>query len=424
MRRGRGPVERFARATAVAAALATATVQGVALGADAAPASNPVAIGDAGAEVVFRALSLLGVNYRFGGNTPETGLDCSGLVRLVFSDALGLPLPRRSEEISRVGPAVPSAELQPGDLVFFNTLRRAFSHVGIYIGNNQFVHAPSTGGAIRVENLRADYWSRRFDGARRLLTHDLVAAASLNPLSASAARAMQATAGARTERTRTDAGGAASASVAVPDAAGSSPSILATGPVPGAPVLGARMVGAPIVGAPVIARTAPPSAAAPLADRTPPWPATEDMPAAFAPSQRPERAAAEGPAGGSATAVLVAASPVTPDPATRATSGTGAVPQGAASAPRAVGRSALRAAPRATPRPTTAQVAAAKRGGRVASKPVARGASDRVAGTTPRGLATGPVRSTSRVGTAARPASPPGAPATIAAQSKAPLPVN
>jgi hypothetical protein len=156
-------------------------------------------IGDAGAEVVFRALSLLGVHYRFGGNTPETGLDCSGLVRLVYGDTLGLPLPRRSEEISRVGPAVAPSELQPGDLVFFNTLRRAFSHVGIYIGNNQFVHAPSSGGSIRVENLGADYWTRRFDGARRLLTQELLAAATLNPMSASATRVLQASTAAPAE---------------------------------------------------------------------------------------------------------------------------------------------------------------------------------------------------------------------------------
>jgi hypothetical protein len=129
-------------------------------------------VAEAGAEVVFRALSLLGVNYRFGGNSPDTGLDCSGLVRWVFNDTLGLPLPRRSEEISRVGGRVAQTELQPGDLVFFNTLRRAFSHVGIYIGNNQFVHAPSSGGSIRVESLGSDYWVRRFDGARRLLWAD------------------------------------------------------------------------------------------------------------------------------------------------------------------------------------------------------------------------------------------------------------
>jgi hypothetical protein len=193
MHRGRGSTVGFARSAAVAAALAWAFASPSAVAHDGPVARTPVAaaVGDAGAEVAFRALSLLGVGYRFGGNTPEAGLDCSGLVRLVFNETLGLPLPRRSEEISRVGASINPTELQPGDLVFFNTLRRAFSHVGIYIGDNRFVHAPSSGGSIRVENLGADYWTRRFDGARRVLTQDLLAAATLNPVAASTTRMMQ-----------------------------------------------------------------------------------------------------------------------------------------------------------------------------------------------------------------------------------------
>ncbi len=120
------------------------------------------------AELVLRTLSLLGVNYRFGGNSPDTGLDCSGLVRHVFREAVGLVLPRRAEEISHRGERIEPAQLKPGDLVFFNTLRRAFSHVGVYIGNNQFVHAPSSGGSVRIERMDQVYWSRRFDGARRI----------------------------------------------------------------------------------------------------------------------------------------------------------------------------------------------------------------------------------------------------------------
>ncbi len=119
-------------------------------------------------EVTINALALLGVNYRFGGNAAETGLDCSGLVRLVFKESFGMVLPRRADEISRVGDKIRKDELKPGDLVFFNTLRRAFSHVGIYIGEGQFVHAPSTGGQVRVENLQTAYWSARFNGARRI----------------------------------------------------------------------------------------------------------------------------------------------------------------------------------------------------------------------------------------------------------------
>lgn len=184
MRCRRRPMERFARVTVLAVA-AVCALFGRPAGAEEAaaappavllhappPASMAAIVAEAGAEVVFRALSLLGVNYRFGGNSPDTGLDCSGLVRLVYNDTLGLLLPRRSVEISRVGGSVSPTELQPGDLVFFNTMRHAFSHVGIYIGNNQFVHAPSTGGSIRVESLGSDYWVRRFDGARRLLGSD------------------------------------------------------------------------------------------------------------------------------------------------------------------------------------------------------------------------------------------------------------
>lgn len=121
------------------------------------------------AEIVLRALGLLGVSYKLGGNTADSGLDCSGLVRLVFRETLGLVLPRRAEEIGRQSQSIDTSQLAPGDLVFFNTLRRAFSHVGIYIGDNQFVHAPSSGGAVRVESLNKPYWQQRFDGARRLL---------------------------------------------------------------------------------------------------------------------------------------------------------------------------------------------------------------------------------------------------------------
>ena len=124
---------------------------------------------DLAAEVVFRALSLLGVNYRFGGNTPTSGLDCSGLVTYVFNEVTGLKLPRRSDDMSRVGGSIEQSELQAGDLVFFNTMRFPFSHVGIFIGNGQFVHAPSTGSTVRVESMNLAYWQNRFNGARRLL---------------------------------------------------------------------------------------------------------------------------------------------------------------------------------------------------------------------------------------------------------------
>ncbi|TKC82652.1 NlpC/P60 family protein [Trinickia terrae] len=121
-------------------------------------------------DVVVGALNMIGVRYRWGGNTPDSGLDCSGFVRYVFQDTLGLALPRRAEEMSRVGEKVRMSELKPGDLVFFNTMRRTFSHVGIYIGDNKFVHSPSTGSTIRVDDLDDSYWEKRFTGARRIET--------------------------------------------------------------------------------------------------------------------------------------------------------------------------------------------------------------------------------------------------------------
>ena len=119
-------------------------------------------------DVVVGALNMIGVRYRWGGNTPDSGLDCSGFVRYVFQDTLGMTLPRRAEEMSRVGEKVSVSDLKPGDLVFFNTMRRSFSHVGIYIGDNKFVHSPSTGSTIRVDDMEDGYWEKRFQGARRI----------------------------------------------------------------------------------------------------------------------------------------------------------------------------------------------------------------------------------------------------------------
>ncbi|WP_035990762.1 C40 family peptidase [Paraburkholderia caribensis] len=119
-------------------------------------------------DVVVGALNMIGVRYRWGGDTPDSGLDCSGFVRYVFQDTLGMALPRRAEEMSRVGEKVRVSDLKPGDLVFFNTMRRTFSHVGIYIGDNKFVHSPSTGSTIRVDDMDDGYWEKRFTGARRI----------------------------------------------------------------------------------------------------------------------------------------------------------------------------------------------------------------------------------------------------------------
>lgn len=115
-----------------------------------------------------KALDLLGIRYRWGGSKPETGFDCSGFVRHVFQEGLGLDLPRSALGQSKAGEPVAKAELQPGDLVFFNTMRRAFSHVGIYLGGDLFVHAPHRGDRVRVDDMSGHYWTKRFNGARRI----------------------------------------------------------------------------------------------------------------------------------------------------------------------------------------------------------------------------------------------------------------
>ena len=119
-------------------------------------------------EILINAMSLTGIKYTYGGSKPETGFDCSGFVRYVFSQAAHLTLPPTARAISQIGKTVRRDELQPGDLVFFNTLKSAFSHVGIYIGNNKFIHAPRTGSEVRVENMQTNYWQSRFDGGQRL----------------------------------------------------------------------------------------------------------------------------------------------------------------------------------------------------------------------------------------------------------------
>jgi cell wall-associated NlpC family hydrolase len=120
-------------------------------------------------DMVITALNFLGVPYRRGGNTADSGFDCSGFTRQVFETSLGLVLPRRADEQAKARGliAVKRDELQPGDLVFFNTLRRTFSHVGIYVGEGRFIHAPKPGGEVRVESMNFAYWAKRFTGGRR-----------------------------------------------------------------------------------------------------------------------------------------------------------------------------------------------------------------------------------------------------------------
>ncbi|MBM3350618.1 MAG: NlpC/P60 family protein [Betaproteobacteria bacterium] len=123
-------------------------------------------------EVLLHALSLTGSPYQFGGHSPETGFDCSGFVRYVYLQATSLTLPHNARAMSHLGKAIPRPELKPGDLVFFDTLKSAFSHVGIYLGNNKFIHAPGSGGNVRVESMQNSYWLKRFNGAQRIEKSD------------------------------------------------------------------------------------------------------------------------------------------------------------------------------------------------------------------------------------------------------------
>lgn len=136
-------------------------------------------------DLIIKGLEFVGVRYVRGGNTPDSGLDCSGFVRYVFQDSLGLNLPRTAKEMSQVGEQVASNDLKPGDLVFFNTMRHAFSHVGVYLGDGKFIHSPRSGETVRVDNLQDSYWKKRFNGARHVTLDEqasarLSAAAAIN----------------------------------------------------------------------------------------------------------------------------------------------------------------------------------------------------------------------------------------------------
>ena len=119
--------------------------------------------------LVDNALLFLGVPYRPGGSRADIGFDCSGFVKAVYAQTLGVILPRRAAQQANTTLRIDASDLQPGDLVFFNTMRRAFSHVGIYIGDGQFVHSPRPGERVRIDRMDLSYWKRRFDGARRVL---------------------------------------------------------------------------------------------------------------------------------------------------------------------------------------------------------------------------------------------------------------
>ena len=159
-------------AAAVALAGCASAPRPAATSAPAPPSARAAEPSPVAADVVLAALAFLDRPYVRGGAgdaAAQGGFDCSGFTRHVYAVAAGLQLPRRAEEQARAPgwTSVGRDALQPGDLVFFDTLSRPFSHVGLYVGDGRFVHAPRAGAQVRVENMQLDYWTRRFDGARR-----------------------------------------------------------------------------------------------------------------------------------------------------------------------------------------------------------------------------------------------------------------
>jgi cell wall-associated NlpC family hydrolase len=140
-----------------------------------APASNRPTISPVtahqGNDIVMFAMSLMDSGYRFGGSNPESGLDCSGMVSYIYQQVLGLKLPHNAAKIARAGREIKLSELSPGDLVFFNTSGQPYSHVGIYIGDDRFIHAPGQDGKIRTSSMKSDYFNKRFEAARTFLNH-------------------------------------------------------------------------------------------------------------------------------------------------------------------------------------------------------------------------------------------------------------
>jgi cell wall-associated NlpC family hydrolase len=123
---------------------------------------------DLRSEIVVAAMGALGTPYRYGGGSYEHGFDCSGFVRAVYQQTWGVTLPRQSAQQARATRAISRHDLQPGDLVFFNTQGQSYSHVGIYVGDDRFIHSPKAGASVRIENMRLRYWNDRFNAARRV----------------------------------------------------------------------------------------------------------------------------------------------------------------------------------------------------------------------------------------------------------------
>ncbi len=142
-------------------------------------------VADNTSALVTTAMGFMGLRYRRGGNSERTGFDCSGFVRAVYEKTAGLVLPRRAKDQAAATKVIDKRDLQPGDLVFFNTMRHAFSHVGVYLGDGKFIHSPRSGETVRVDNLQDSYWKKRFNGARHVTLDEqasarLSAAAAIN----------------------------------------------------------------------------------------------------------------------------------------------------------------------------------------------------------------------------------------------------
>jgi cell wall-associated NlpC family hydrolase len=125
-------------------------------------------VGSTASDLVMNAMNFLGVPYRRGGTSADTGFDCSGFVRSMYEQTVGLVLPRRARDQAAATEKIEKSELRPGDLVFFNTMKSSFSHVGIYLGDNKFIHSPRSGEQVRIDDMRSAYWQKRFNGARRV----------------------------------------------------------------------------------------------------------------------------------------------------------------------------------------------------------------------------------------------------------------
>ena len=138
-------------------------------------------VSQSASQLVLHAMSFMGVPYARGGTSAETGFDCSGFVLTMYEQSLGKVLPRRAAEQAKATLVISKNELRPGDLVFFNTMRKAFSHVGIYVGDGKFIHSPRTGSEVRIEDMNQSYWAKRYNGARRVEEDSLVSAERQTP---------------------------------------------------------------------------------------------------------------------------------------------------------------------------------------------------------------------------------------------------